>query len=94
MELFVLAFFISLISTLALVRYQHLHEKISSDHDLLGPQKFHTQAVPRIGGIGIFLALICSALFAFLFSSTERGLLLLQISACALPAFLLALLKI
>jgi UDP-GlcNAc:undecaprenyl-phosphate GlcNAc-1-phosphate transferase len=93
MELFVLAFFISLISTLALVRYQHLHEKISSDHDLSGPQKFHTQAVPRIGGVGIFLALICSALFAFLFLSTERGLLLLQISACALPAFVIGLIE-
>jgi hypothetical protein len=34
MELLVLAFFASLVSTLALVRYQHLHEKISSDHDL------------------------------------------------------------
>jgi UDP-GlcNAc:undecaprenyl-phosphate/decaprenyl-phosphate GlcNAc-1-phosphate transferase len=93
MELFVLAFFVSLISTLALVRYQHLHEKISSDHDLSGPQKFHTQAVPRIGGLGIFLALICSALFAFLFSSTGRGLLLLQITACALPAFAIGLIE-
>jgi UDP-GlcNAc:undecaprenyl-phosphate GlcNAc-1-phosphate transferase len=93
MELFFLAFFISLISTLALVRYQHLHEKISSDHDLSGPQKFHLQAVPRIGGLGIFLALISSALFSFLFLSTERGLLLLQISACALPAFVVGLIE-
>jgi UDP-GlcNAc:undecaprenyl-phosphate GlcNAc-1-phosphate transferase len=93
MELFVLAFFVSLISNLALVRYQHLHEKISSDHDLSGPQKFHAQAVPRIGGIGIFIALICSTLLAFLFSSTERGLLLLQITACALPAFVIGLIE-
>ena len=93
MKLFVLAFFISLVSTLALVRYQHLHEKISSDHDLSGPQKFHTQAVPRIGGIGIFLSLICSALSAFLFSSTERGLLLFQLTACAFPAFAIGLIE-
>ncbi len=51
------------------------------------------QAVPRIGGVGIFLALICSALFAFLFSSTESGLLLLQITACALPAFTIGLIE-
>jgi UDP-GlcNAc:undecaprenyl-phosphate/decaprenyl-phosphate GlcNAc-1-phosphate transferase len=93
MELFILAFFISLISTLALIRYQHLHEKISSDYDLSGPQKFHTQAVPRVGSIGIFLALICSALVSFLFLSPERGLLLLQIMACALPAFVAGLIE-
>ncbi len=87
MELFILVFFVSLLSTLALVRYQHLHEKVSSDHDLLGPQKFHSQAVPRIGGVGIFLATVFGAFFSFLFLSTERGLLLLQIMACALPAF-------
>lgn len=93
MELFIFAFFASLISTLALVRYQHLHKKISSDHDLSGPQKFHTQPVPRIGGIGIFFALICSALFTFLFLSAERGLLLFQITACALPAFIIGLIE-
>ncbi len=93
MELFVLAFFVSLISTLALIRYRHLHEKISSDHDLSGPQKFHTEAVPRIGGMGIFLALISSALVAFLFLTPERGLLLLQITACAFPAFVIGLIE-
>jgi UDP-GlcNAc:undecaprenyl-phosphate GlcNAc-1-phosphate transferase len=93
MELFTLAFFISLISTHTLIRYQHLHEKISSDDDLSGPQKFHIQAVPRIGGVGIFLALICSALLATFFLSREHGLLLLQITACALPAFIIGLIE-
>jgi UDP-GlcNAc:undecaprenyl-phosphate GlcNAc-1-phosphate transferase len=91
MELLVLAFFVSLVSTLALVRYQHLHEKISSDHDLSGPQKFHTLAVPRIGGIGIYLALVITALFAHLALKPDRGLLLLELSVYALPAFLIGL---
>jgi UDP-N-acetylmuramyl pentapeptide phosphotransferase/UDP-N-acetylglucosamine-1-phosphate transferase len=87
MELLVLAFFISLLSTLALIRYQHLHEKVSSDHDLLGPQKFHTHAVPRIGGIGIYLALVITALFSHQILKLDKGLLLLELCACALPAF-------
>ncbi len=51
------------------------------------------QAVPRIGGIGIFLALIFSAWIAYSFMSLERGLLLLQITACALPAFTIGLIE-
>jgi hypothetical protein len=56
-----LAFFVSLFSTLALVRYQHLHEKISSDNDLSSPQKFRAHAVSRIGHIGIYLLLLITA---------------------------------
>jgi UDP-N-acetylmuramyl pentapeptide phosphotransferase/UDP-N-acetylglucosamine-1-phosphate transferase len=93
MELLVLAFFVSLVTTLVLIRYQHLHEKVSGDHDLSGPQKFHTYAVPRIGGIGIFLALVISAWVAHNLLSLERGLLLLQICLCALPAFAIGLIE-
>jgi UDP-N-acetylmuramyl pentapeptide phosphotransferase/UDP-N-acetylglucosamine-1-phosphate transferase len=93
MELLVLAFFVSLVTTLVLIRYQHLHEKVSSDHDLSGPQKFHTHAVPRIGGIGIFLALVISAWVAHSVLSLEKGLLLLQICLCALPAFAIGLIE-
>jgi UDP-N-acetylmuramyl pentapeptide phosphotransferase/UDP-N-acetylglucosamine-1-phosphate transferase len=93
MELLVLAFFVSLVSTLALIRYQHLHEKISSDHDLSGPQKFHTYAVPRIGGIGIYLALLISTLFSHFVLNVDRGALLLEMCACALPAFSIGLIE-
>jgi UDP-N-acetylmuramyl pentapeptide phosphotransferase/UDP-N-acetylglucosamine-1-phosphate transferase len=93
MELSVLAFFVSLVTTLVLIRYQHLHEKVSSDHDLSGPQKFHTHAVPRIGGVGIFLSLVISAWVAHSVLSLEKGLLLLQICLCALPAFAIGLIE-
>jgi UDP-N-acetylmuramyl pentapeptide phosphotransferase/UDP-N-acetylglucosamine-1-phosphate transferase len=56
------AFFSSFLATLLIIRFQHLHERFSSDHNLAGPQKFHIGSVPRIGGIsiaiGIFTALI------------------------------------
>jgi UDP-GlcNAc:undecaprenyl-phosphate GlcNAc-1-phosphate transferase len=93
MELLVLAFLVSLLATLILVRYQHLHEKISSDHDLSGPQKFHTNVVPRIGGVGIYLALLISALFAHFVLKLDKGLLLLELCACALPAFTIGLIE-
>jgi UDP-GlcNAc:undecaprenyl-phosphate/decaprenyl-phosphate GlcNAc-1-phosphate transferase len=93
MELLVLAFFVSLVSTLALIRYQHLHEKISSDHDLSGPQKFHTHAVTRIGGIGIYLALVIAALFALLVLKRDSGLLLLKLCVYVLPAFFIGLIE-
>jgi UDP-N-acetylmuramyl pentapeptide phosphotransferase/UDP-N-acetylglucosamine-1-phosphate transferase len=93
MELLVLAFFVSLVTTLVLIRYQHLHEKVTSDHDLSAPQKFHTHAVPRIGGVGIFLALAISAWVAHSVLSLERGLPLLQICLCAIPAFAIGLLE-
>jgi UDP-N-acetylmuramyl pentapeptide phosphotransferase/UDP-N-acetylglucosamine-1-phosphate transferase len=92
MEFLILAFFVSLIITIGLIRYQHLHETISGDHDLSGPQKFHTHAVPRIGGIGIYLALLVSSISAYLLNH-ERGVFLLQLSLCALPAFAIGLLE-
>jgi UDP-N-acetylmuramyl pentapeptide phosphotransferase/UDP-N-acetylglucosamine-1-phosphate transferase len=79
--------------TLALVRYQHLHDKFSSDEDLSGPQKFHAHAVPRIGGIGIFLAITFTSLVTFFFFKLDRGFLLIQLMACALPTFLIGLLE-
>ena len=56
------AFFSSLIATLLIIRFNHLHSHLSADSDLSGPQKFHQKIVPRIGGIsialGLFLALL------------------------------------
>jgi UDP-GlcNAc:undecaprenyl-phosphate GlcNAc-1-phosphate transferase len=93
MELLVLAFFVSLFSTLVLIRYRHLHEKMSRDHDLSGPQKFHDIAVPRIGGIGIYFALVITALFAHSVLRLDKGLLLLELCAYALPAFAIGLIE-
>jgi UDP-N-acetylmuramyl pentapeptide phosphotransferase/UDP-N-acetylglucosamine-1-phosphate transferase len=78
--------------TLALIRYQHLHEKISSDYDLSRPQMFHTHVVPRIGGIGVFLAITFTGLVTLLFFELDRCLLLVKM-ACALPTFLIGILE-
>ena len=48
------AFVVSLIVTLLMVRNAKAGSRVH-DHDLSGPQKFHTAPVARIGGIGIFV---------------------------------------
>ena len=56
------------------------------DHDVSGPQKFHSHAVPRVGGLGIFAGMFAGvALLTWLSDKPEPlGFLLL---ACSLPAF-------
>jgi UDP-N-acetylmuramyl pentapeptide phosphotransferase/UDP-N-acetylglucosamine-1-phosphate transferase len=70
---------------------QKWHGKLSHDHDFDGVQKFHTTAVPRIGGFAV-IAGILLGLFLFRYfypgeineSRVRRILLLL---AASLPAF-------
>ena len=56
------AFFASFFTTLLIIRFKHLHSQFSGDHDLLGPQKFHTGSVPRIGGISIAIGILAAVL--------------------------------
>ncbi len=58
----VVGFLISFLTALVLVRYAHLHERFSGDHDLHGVQKFHFTTVPRIGGVAIMLGLQVSGI--------------------------------
>lgn len=50
-----LGFSVSLLASLALVMTGSLHGRITHD-DHIGPQKFHVDPTPRIGGAGIALA--------------------------------------
>lgn len=59
---------------------------LALDHDISGPQKFHSRPVPRVGGVGILAGLTLGvALLCIVDGEAGRmGALLL---ACALPAF-------
>lgn len=87
MKFFVLAFFVSTISSLLIVRFQHLHNRWSIDGDLSSVQKFHARPTPRIGGISLILGLLASTFLSWIMmpyaNSHPYWLLLL----CALPAF-------
>jgi UDP-N-acetylmuramyl pentapeptide phosphotransferase/UDP-N-acetylglucosamine-1-phosphate transferase len=83
------AFFTSFVITLLILRFKHLHQQFSADSDLSGPQKFHTLAVPRIGGIsiasGLFAAILIKT-FDLGLASSELILLV-----CAIPTFAIGL---
>lgn len=53
----VMGFFCSFFLCMFIIRYQHLHIQLTGDGQL-GPQKFHKQVVPRIGGLPIFVTMI------------------------------------
>lgn len=86
------AFLFSCFCTILIIRYRFIHERLSADTDFNSPQKFHTVAVPRIGGSAIFLALLIGGIIRC-FQDWASGILLLQILACSLPAFLSGLIE-
>ncbi|WP_200915608.1 glycosyltransferase [Jeongeupia sp. HS-3] len=87
MQIFILAFLASLIATLLIIRYQHLHAHFTADHDLNGVQKFHSTVVPRVGGVGVVCAMLACLLWLGYKAPNEFkpfGLLLIAAS----PAFI------
>lgn len=87
-----IAFLVSLVVSLLVVRYEHLHAHVTADHDLSGVQKFHARPVPRVGGIGVVAGFICGAL-AKLMLEPEVATFSLMVALAALPAFTMGLLE-
>jgi UDP-N-acetylmuramyl pentapeptide phosphotransferase/UDP-N-acetylglucosamine-1-phosphate transferase len=91
MTFLILAFAVSMMLTVLAVRASRSHGRLTNDHDLSGPQKFHALPVPRVGGVGIFGGLLaCLGVVEFMLAKEARelgeGLLL-----CGAPAFLIGL---
>lgn len=86
------AFLVSLIVTLLVVRYEHLHAHVTADHDLGGVQKFHTTPVPRVGGVGVVVGLLFGVLSKLYLEPEVAGFGLLLVVA-AIPAFAVGLLE-
>jgi UDP-N-acetylmuramyl pentapeptide phosphotransferase/UDP-N-acetylglucosamine-1-phosphate transferase len=83
------AFLSSFIATLLIIRFKHLHQRFSADSDFSGPQKFHTSAVPRIGGISIAVGLFIATLFRLKNASSPPIEIILLV--CAIPTFAIGL---
>ena len=79
------AFGVTLLVGLASVRTFHLHGKFTGDATDGGPQKRHAYAVPRVGGVAIFLGLLAGACYLAL--GIDADALMLQIMLATLPAF-------
>lgn len=87
MKTLLIAFLISVATTLFIIRFEHLHSRFSGDHDIDGVQKFHTKVVPRIGGVGILFALLGAATMLY-FTRPTVGQSFFLLLLASMPAFL------
>jgi UDP-N-acetylmuramyl pentapeptide phosphotransferase/UDP-N-acetylglucosamine-1-phosphate transferase len=88
---------ITYIISLLIVYSQEWHGKHSLDHDLSGVQKFHTMAVPRIGGVAVVAGMVLALGFGAL---VYPGLLpnghagsALKLLLASMPAFIAGVLE-
>jgi len=86
MWLLLISFATSIILTGFVIRYQHLHNHLTGDHDFAGPQKFHTDITPRIGGIAIWMGMAIAILYEWIVNPDLGSLLFLTLAA-SLPVF-------
>lgn len=80
-----LAVLVSFGVAVLLLATRHRHARFSLDSQL-GPQKFHFEPTPRIGGIAVACGLVAGL-------CASGGGLLLPLALCALPAFAAGLLE-
>ena len=90
MNFFIVSFIASLVVSLGLVRSASKHAHLSADHDLSGPQKFHSRVVPRVGGVAVFAAIVVGTLFVGMTKPTAN-VLHWSLIAASLPAFIFGL---
>lgn len=83
------AFFASFVATLLIIRFKHVHGHFSGDHDLSGPQKFHTGSVPRIGGISIAIGVLAATLVHL--QGNPAPAFEITLLLCAIPTFAIGL---
>lgn len=86
MHVLLLAFIVSFVITLLVVRHAKQGQGRLHDHDLSGPQKFHTVPVPRVGGAAI-AAGVAVAVATFWWLRTDIALASSLLLLCAVPAF-------
>jgi UDP-N-acetylmuramyl pentapeptide phosphotransferase/UDP-N-acetylglucosamine-1-phosphate transferase len=86
----IFGFFSSAFLCLLIIRYQHLHVKYTADSSH-GPQKFHKNATPRVGGVPIFLTMLLIWLIQ-VFASKE-GFSELSFLIAAFPVFIAGLIE-
>ena len=80
------SFIASLLMTWLVVWSASKHAVLSADHDMSGPQKFHSHPVPRIGGVGVFVAIVAGLLFVQINQSAETAPMWMLLAA-SFPAF-------
>lgn len=88
MNLVVLTLLVSLGSCMLIVMTRQLHGRFTFDH-VQGVQKFHAGAVPRVGGIGLYVGL----LVAYWLAGEQAAPVLEPLLVAGLPALIAGLLE-
>lgn len=86
MTILLLSFLASTLISLLIVRYQHIHGRMTGDHDLLGIQKFHARVTPRVGGLALIIGMMVG-LMTRAWVNVDIWQSSLILLATALPAF-------
>jgi UDP-N-acetylmuramyl pentapeptide phosphotransferase/UDP-N-acetylglucosamine-1-phosphate transferase len=84
---FVLALAASFLIALWVVRSSKQHAHLSHDHDVSGPQKFHAQPVPRVGGLAVLGGLALGGAWLTWPRGAPTEPVPMLLLACGLPAF-------
>ena len=87
MSVLAASFLVSFLFTLWVLYYGHWHLRFTVDSDFSSIQKFHVVAVPRIGGLSIFLGILLALIIRY-FQNAEVGLFGFLLLAASLPAFI------
>ena len=85
MTFLALTFLVSLVITSLIIRSASRHGGMSGDYDVTGPQKFHTRPVPRVGGVGIYIAIVAGAALAA-FTARTVAPAMFWLLLCTAPA--------
>lgn len=82
----IVAFLFSLIVSIFTIRTSYKYKRLLCENLHQGPQRFHQIPAPRLGGIGLFVALLVTSFLAFIKGDVFKGeYLFLFLSA--IPAF-------
>jgi UDP-N-acetylmuramyl pentapeptide phosphotransferase/UDP-N-acetylglucosamine-1-phosphate transferase len=92
MNFLLISFLGSLLCALVLICTFSRHQRLSGDATSGGPQKYHAQPVPRIGGVAVFSGALLAAALAPGADAPSRQLLQLLLAA-SLPAFVAGLVE-
>jgi UDP-N-acetylmuramyl pentapeptide phosphotransferase/UDP-N-acetylglucosamine-1-phosphate transferase len=84
MLILISGFFCSLVTVFILIRFFNEDRHFAKDRPWVRPQQIHTDPIPRIGGLGVFIGLCLASLVAAL-QSFENGFLLLIVVASSIP---------
>ena len=84
--MFVVSFLTALTTGWLLLRFEHVHARLSYDHSASGPQKFHARPTPRIGGVPVAVGASAGLVMLIFTGSLDRDLIF-AFGIAVLPAF-------